>query len=485
MREEVLALSVRPRMIAAYLGRLMLVTGLLMLAPAFFSLIEPVWSNVWRYGLTALTMMGIGFLLQKHVLLHQKDVLQSNEAMVIVSLIFIIMPVVYAIPMSANGVGYLAAFFQIISDITTTGMEVLPRDNLPVSFWLTSAWLQWIGGLGITVLSLGLVSSQMLNIRRLSGVLDGDSQQQQVRITDYVHRVLIAYFFITLATFLALLGVGVSVVQSAILSMAAVATGWCAPASMNINNYNFYMQIIIAVASISGAVTIGSYVLLYQKRWRDFIRDIEFLLLLFFIAIGTAIIGLTLYFSGIPLFSAFFRAFLLATSAQTTSGFTPVNLNTLSSFVLVVLIMLMFIGGSVGSTAGGIKLVRAWLTLKIVAHLIRSTRMPMHVVNPLRMEGRTVPVQVLLNTLAIIMLTLLIMTLSWLVFLVFGYPALPSIFNVVSAISTVGLSAGMISVSTPTVLKLVLCADMLFGRLEFVALLVLLAPRTWFGRRAR
>ncbi len=176
---------------------------------------------------------------------------------------------------------------------------------------------------------------------------------------------------------------------------------------------------------------------------------------------------------------------MLATSAQTTSGFTPINLNTLSSFVLVVLIMLMFIGGSVGSTAGGIKLVRAWLTLKIVAHLIRSTRMPMHVVNPLRMEGRTVPVQVLLNTLAIIMLTLLIMTLSWLVFLVFGYPALPSIFNVVSAISTVGLSAGMISVSTPTVLKLVLCADMLFGRLEFVALLVLLAPRTWFGRRAR
>ncbi|MDR7927388.1 hypothetical protein RIE95_10425 [Acidithiobacillus thiooxidans] len=163
MREEVLALSVRPRMIAAYLGRLML-------APAFFSLIEPVWSNVWRYGLTALTMIGIGFLLQKHVLLHQKDVLQSNEAMVIVSLIFIIMPVVYAIPMSANGDGYLAAFFQIISDITTTGMEVLPRDNLPVSFWLTSAWLQWIGGLGITVLSLGLVSSQMLNIRRLSGV---------------------------------------------------------------------------------------------------------------------------------------------------------------------------------------------------------------------------------------------------------------------------------------------------------------------------
>ncbi len=306
MREEILALSVRPRMIAAYLGRLMLVTGLLMLAPAFFSLIGPAWSNVWRYGLTALTMMGIGFLLQKHVLLHQKDVLQSNEAMVIVSLIFIIMPVVYAIPMSANGVGYLAAFFQIISDITTTGMEVLPRDNLPVSFWLTSAWLQWIGGLGITVLSLGLVSSQMLNIRRLSGVLDGDSQQQQVRITDYVHRVMIAYFFITLATFLALLGVGVSVVQSAILSMAAVATGWCAPASMNINNYNFYVQIIIAVASISGAVTIGSYVLLYQKIWRDFIRDIEFLLLLFFIAIGTAIIGLTLYFSGIPLFSAFF-----------------------------------------------------------------------------------------------------------------------------------------------------------------------------------
>ena len=95
------------------------------------------------------------------------------------------------------------------------------------------------------------------------------------------------------------------------------------------------------------------------------------------------------------------------------------------------------------------------------------------------------PVPVLLNTLTIVMLTLLIMTLSWLAFLVSGYPALPALFNVVSAISTVGLSVGVLNVSTPAALKLVLCTDMLFGRLEFVALLVLLAPRTWFGRHLR
>ncbi len=472
-------------MVAAYLGRLMLVTGLLMLAPACFALLEPAWSGVWQYGLTALFLMGIGFVLQRYVHLHKKDVLQANEAMVIVSLIFLFMPAVFAIPMSTHGVGYLAAFFQIVSDITTTGMEVLPKGYLPVSFWLTSAWLQWIGGLGITVLSLGLVSSQMLNIRRLSGVLDVDSQQQQVRITDYVRSVLLVYIIITLTTFSALLIAGQSIVQSAIFSMAAVATGWCAPARVSIDDFNGYVQVIIAIASIAGAITIGSYVLLYQKRWRDFLRDVEFRLLLSFIFFGMLVIGLALYFSGMPIWTAFSKAFFLSTSAQTTAGFSPMNINTLSGFVLVVLIMLMFIGGSVGSTAGGIKLVRAWLTLKIVGHILRSTRMPVHVVNPLRMEGRAVPVQVLLNTLAIVMLTLLVMTLSWLAFLAVGYPALPSLFNVVSAISTVGLSTGAINASTPTALKLVLCADMLFGRLEFVALLVLLAPRTWLGHRLR
>lgn len=485
MREEILALAVRPRMIAAYLGRLMLVTGLLMLAPALFALLAPGWSGVWQYGLTALMLIGLGHGLQRYVLLHKKDVLQANEAMVIVALIFILTPVIFAIPMSANGVGYLAAFFQVVSDITTTGMEVLPKGQLPISFWLTSAWLQWIGGLGITVLSLGLVSSQVLNIRRLSGVLDGDSQQQQVQLTDYVRNVLIVYLILTLLTFFALLMAGQSAVQSAIFAMAAVATGWCAPARIGINDYSGTVQLIIALASMSGAVTIGSYLLFSKNRWRDFFRDVEFRLLLLFIFIGTMVLGLSLYFSGMSIWNAFFRAFLLATSAQTTAGFSPLDLNVVSSFALVVMIMLMFIGGSVGSTAGGIKLVRAWLSLKIVAYMIRSTRMSAHVVNPLRMEGRTVPVPVLLNTLTIVMLTLLIMTLSWLAFLVSGYPALPALFNVVSAISTVGLSVGVLNVSTPAALKLVLCTDMLFGRLEFVALLVLLAPRTWFGRHLR
>ncbi|MBN2680323.1 MAG: TrkH family potassium uptake protein, partial [Acidithiobacillaceae bacterium] len=328
-------------------------------------------------------------------------------------------------------------------------------------------------------------SSQVLNIRRLSGVLDGDSQQQQVQLTDYVRNVLIVYLILTLLTFFALLMAGQSAVQSAIFAMAAVATGWCAPARIGINDYSGTVQLIIALASMSGAMTIGSYLLLSRNRWRDFFRDVEFRLLLLFIFIGTMVLGLSLYFSGIPIGNAFFKAFLLATSAQTTAGFSPLDLNMVSSFALVILIMLMFVGGSVGSTAGGIKLVRAWLSLKIVAYMIRSTRMSAHVVNPLRMEGRTVPASVLLNTLAIVMLTLMVMTLSWLAFLVSGYPALPGLFNVVSAMSTAGLSVGVLNVSTPVALKLVLCADMLFGRLEFVALLVLLAPRTWFGRRLR
>jgi trk system potassium uptake protein len=72
---------------------------------------------------------------------------------------------------------------------------------------------------------------------------------------------------------------------------------------------------------------------------------------------------------------------------------------------------------------------------------------------------------------------------SWLVFLLYGYPALDALFEVVSAVATVGLSTGITAPELPGLLKGVLGADMLLGRLEFVALLVVLLPGTWLGRK--
>jgi trk system potassium uptake protein TrkH len=143
----------------------------------------------------------------------------------------------------------------------------------------------------------------------------------------------------------------------------------------------------------------------------------------------------------------------------------------------------MTAGGSVGSTAGGIKLLRLLVILRVIQLLIRRAGLPPHAVAKPMLNGRTLETGETLQILAVPALFLLVVAVSLVPFMVYGYPALDALFEVVSATGTVGLSTGITSTDLPGTLKAVLAFDMLAGRLEFIALLVLLSPHTWFGRR--
>jgi trk system potassium uptake protein TrkH len=114
---------------------------------------------------------------------------------------------------------------------------------------------------------------------------------------------------------------------------------------------------------------------------------------------------------------------------------------------------------------------------------MRRTAATEHAVVETRLGGRRLEDEDIIHVLIIIIFFAIVVVLSWLVFLACGYPALDALFEVVSATGTVGLSTGITSSGLPAFLKLVLCLDMLAGRLEIVALLVTLYPVTWMGRK--
>lgn len=141
--------------------------------------------------------------------------------------------------------------------------------------------------------------------------------------------------------------------------------------------------------------------------------------------------------------------------------------------------------GGMGSTAGGIKILRLLLLLRLLQLVIRRTCMPSHaVLDPWlgrhRLAGGEVE-----HALLIIMLFIVVILLSWFPFLLMGYAPLDPLFEVVSATANVGLSCGITAPELPTTLKGVLCLDMLLGRLEVVALVLVLYPWTWFGKRSQ
>ena len=150
---------------------------------------------------------------------------------------------------------------------------------------------------------------------------------------------------------------------------------------------------------------------------------------------------------------------------------------------LTATLIAMLIGGGVGSTAGGFKLLRLLIAIAVFRQIILRTSLPQHAVMQPGLGGHTLQASEIQEAMLLILLFVIVVALSWLPFVVMGYNPLDALFEVVSATGTVGLSTGITGPSLPSPLKGVLCVDMLMGRLEIIAWLVLCYRGTWFGRR--
>ena len=189
------------------------------------------------------------------------------------------------------------------------------------------------------------------------------------------------------------------------------------------------------------------------------------------------------WLGGISWEDALHHAPLLVASAQSTAGFASMPLSELDSTSKLLLVFSMLVGGGAGSTAGGFKVLRLLIAVSVLRLILVRTSVSRHAVAEPRLAGRPLHRAEIQEALLLIFLFVVVVVASWVPFVASGYSPLDALFEVVSAVGTVGLSVGLTSGDLPAHLKVVLCADMLLGRLEIIAWLVLVFPITWFGRR--
>jgi trk system potassium uptake protein TrkH len=235
---------------------------------------------------------------------------------------------------------------------------------------------------------------------------------------------------------------------------------------------------------VLGAVALPLYYYARCRGARVLLQDPEVRALLVAIVAVSAVMGLLLYGrGGLPWWQAAGHGLLLGASAQSTAGFGTLDPAGLDPAAKLVLLFSMVTGGCSGSTAGGVKLVRLLILLRLIQLALRRSAAPARAVMHMRLGGERVDHDSIVSALVLLGLWVLVIALSWLVFLLHGHDPLNALFEVVSATGTVGLSAGLSGPSLEPLLKLVLGLDMLFGRVEIIALLVVLYPPTWLGRR--
>lgn len=468
MKDSLLFYPIRLRVVWKLFGYLCLCIGAASFVPFLISLIFKEFELSISYFFVCVVSLILGGLLRR---LPEETPVQANEGVAVICFSYLYAGGISAIPLMAGGLTFFDALFESFSGITTTGLSMITDwSQVPKTTLFSRAWLQWIGGLGIVIFSLALLFRQGEVTKKLS-LVEADSEDLGGGSRAYARGILQVYSSITALGVLIMILAGTEFFPALMLMLAAVSTGGFSPYPDSIASLSLLQQTVLLFFAFICAVSLP----FYYKVWRDRLSmSLE----------GFQIFGLIILASLLSLsLGSTVDSWILGFSAQTTTGFSTEVIETLPAWKKLLLSLLMLVGGGVGSTAGGFKILRLYLCFLFVRTFIIRQSQTRHAYYQPKIFGMKVPEEQWEQGLSIVCFFGFFTSISWLCFVVGGYDPINSLFEVASAMGTVGLSSGITSPDLPLFLKGVLMGNMLLGRVEIFPWLILLYPGTWLGQQ--
>jgi len=475
------------------LGRLLLGYAAIMGVPLLCALLEKESHSVPFLMAIALTGF-VGFVLTAHGR-RKEGRLGIREGFVIVSGAWILTSLFGALPfyLSNSVPTYLDGVFETVSGLTTTGASVIDNvEALSKSLLLWRSLTHWLGGMGIIVLfivflpKIGAGAAHMFNAE-VPGPM---AERILPRIRDNASKLWQIYVGFTLLLIVLLELAGMSWFDSVNHSFATMATGGFSTKNTSIMFYNnALIEFILIVFMILAGGNFGLYFLAWGRGLKHIWKDIEFRIYLGIIAVSTLIIALSLWLQGGKevIFSLRHALFEVSTII-TTTGFASDDFDRWPSVAKIVLLLLMLIGGSAGSTAGGIKVARIILLMKLAWAELRRAAHPRAVIS-INSGGKQVEPLMLSNVAVFFFLFMLIFAISTILLAATGLEPFDAMSAVAATLGNVGPGFGVVGPTTTFSSinpfgELVLIICMLLGRLELFTLLVLLQPEFWRSRKS-
>ena len=473
------------KMVLYTMGRVVLLEAAFLVLPMAVSLLYGERCAV-SFGLTILVALAVGFLLT-FLCRGSHGTSSIKDGFMIVALTWIMLSAIGALPFvfSREIPSYVDAFFETVSGFTTTGatiltdVEALSRGMI---FW--RSFTHWIGGMGILVFVVMLMKTTDRSINILKAEMPGPTVDKLAPKSRDTARILyLLYISLTvLETVLLLLG-GMGLFDSVVHSLSTAGTGGFGAYNASAANFSPYIQWVLTVFMLLFGVNFNLYYLLLLGRVRDIFRNTEFKRYLGIIAAAVTIITVDI----LPLYQSFSTSLRQASfqvaAIMSTTGFVTADFTVWSPLSKTLLLLLMFLGGCAGSTAGGLKLSRIIILCKMARRELRRTLRP-RVVDVIKMDGHRLEEQTA-HSVAVYFALYMLCIGALLVALSFSpFDMETNLFSSVSCFNNVGPAFGMAgpvgnySLYQP-VLKLLLCVGMLLGRLEIYPMLLLFVPAAW------
>ena len=478
----------RWRYILNIVGILTLFFGLTMVFPLFVGLyyqdqsVNPVLKSM---GITVLA--GLIF----HILFRsaKTESISQREGMAIVAIGWTAVGLFGALPFYiGNGFSFVDAFFESVSGFTTTGSSILTNiEVLPKGLLFWRSFIQWLGGMGIIVLSvailpfLGLGGMQLYKAEVPSPVPD----KLKPRIRDTARILWKVYALITLAEVILLMLGGMDLYDALCHTFTTMPTGGFSTKNASIAHFDsVYFDTIFILFMILAGINFSLHYQMLKGKPLAFWRDSECRFFFGVVIILTAVVSFNIY--GIvyeKVGEAIRYGAFQVVSIVTTTGYATADYEKWPAMSQLILLFCMFLGASAGSTGGGVKCLRVMLCFKFCYKELFSIIHP-HAVTHIKIGGKTVPEDVMRSILGFLALYIGIFALSSVLLAGLGVDFVTSFGAVAACIGNIGPGFGFVGpadnfAQIPYLGKWLLIWCMLLGRLEIFTVIIFLVPEFW------
>ncbi|WP_418540226.1 TrkH family potassium uptake protein [Hominenteromicrobium sp.] len=480
--------------ISRTVGLILLITGIFQLFPLLIAVIDHEPRNILAYieSLCLILLVGSALLLFSR---SGNRMFSAQEGFAATGLSWIFMSAFGALPFFLSGQipSYVDAFFEMVSGFTTTGasiltdVEALSRCNL---FW--RSFSHWLGGMGVLVFLLAVVPGARKNGGTGIYLMRAESPGPSVdKLTPHLRQTAMIlygiYILLTALCIVCLLLGGMPVFDSFCIAFGTAGTGGFAIKNSSMGGYSYFLQTVVTVFMFLFGVNFSLYYMLLLRKFKAVFKNEELRLYFGIAASSIVLIAINISCMYNTVYESVHHAAFQVVSIMTTTGYGTVDFEQWPAFSKAILLSLMFIGASAGSTGGGLKVSRVLLLMKSIRRTIRKALHPRRV-QPVYMDGRAVSEEVCDNVNAYLAIYCVILVLSFAIISVDGFSIGTNFSAVASCFNNIGPGFELVGATQnfsiySDLSKIILSLDMLLGRLEIFPLLLLLSPDTWSRRR--
>ncbi|MBN2861924.1 MAG: TrkH family potassium uptake protein [Bacteroidales bacterium] len=476
---------INPLIILRILGTILLIgtISFLLCLPVAFIYKESSLPFLWSSVVTGFFYLIFRFLARKA----DTDNISNRDTFLIVTTAWLLFSLFGAFPyLISNTIpSFVNAFFESASGYTTTGASILTEvENLPYSILFYRSLTHWIGGIGIIVLVILILPSLKVTGYQLFSLESSLKEKIHPRAKGVAYRIMFIYIGLTLLEVGLLVSGDMNLFDSVCHAFGTIATGGFSTKNTSLMYFSPYSQYIVMIFMVLAGTSQVVYYYLVRLNFRKVKHNEE---LWFYLAIviiaGALAVSVLMVNTAKPFEEAFREGYFNIISIVTCTGFANADFILWPAAGVTLIFMLMFSGGSTGSTSGGIKMARHLIVLKNIKSVFKRLNHP-KTIALVKLNGKSLDERANSSIISFIILYIFLFMAGTMILIVCGSDTVTSAGSVAACLAGIGPGLGSVGPMSnysglPEISKMVLSLIMIIGRLEIVTVFVLFSKSFW------